>query len=137
MDSAQISSSCMVLYSCFENLNTLILRSHTYSKLLFSLFHWARICLFISGSVIQSDLHTTRLYSTWASVIRGFFSEIWYPQLFRVFEPNCRRYFGIANMSPCEKVTLQSYNDRMMSVISVFIIYSEITPNPGPANSGP
>ena len=32
--------------------------------------------------VLQSDLNTTRLYATQTSVIRGFFSESWYPQLF-------------------------------------------------------
>jgi hypothetical protein len=37
----------------------------------------------------QSDLDTTRLYTTRTSVIRGFFLESWYPQLVRVFEPNC------------------------------------------------
>jgi hypothetical protein len=36
---------------------------------------------------IQSDLDTTRVYTTRTSVIRGFFSESWYPQLFRMFEP--------------------------------------------------
>ena len=92
---------------------------------------------FIYQITVQSDLDTTRLYTTRTSVIRGFFQKVGTPQLFLVFEPNCRRNVSIANMSPCEKVTLQSYNDRMMSVISVFIIYSEITPNPGPANSGP
>jgi hypothetical protein len=70
------------------------------------------------SKIIQSDLDTTRLYTTRTSVIRGFCSESWYPNLFRVFEPNCRRYVGIANMSPCEKVTLQSYNDRMMKRLS-------------------
>jgi hypothetical protein len=60
------------------------------------------------------DLDTTRpapLYYADLCYTR-FFSESWYPQLFRVFEPNCRRYVGIANRSPCERVTLQSYHDR-------------------------
>jgi hypothetical protein len=38
---------------------------------------------------VQSDLDTTRLYTTRTSVIRGFFQEVSLPptaQLFRVFE---------------------------------------------------